>query len=134
MSVSTADQKRKCTPIHPSIKDVTARSRAISCDSCERCTHIKCVGVLTDSAYDQLCSSTVIYDRCSIHALPFPDVSAGDDMSDQPPISHSFVRMDGILTMTAAGLIQLMTMLISRQMTDPLISSALSQKALTSYT
>ena len=84
-------------------KGVWARSRAISCDSCEPWIHTNCAGVLSDSLYDQLCSSvddfTFECDQCSIHALSFPDGSTYDDTRDRSRI---------------------------------LISSALNQKALTS--
>ena len=45
--------KYPCTVCH---KAVTARSKAISCDGCdcERWTHIKCTGTITDKKYDAL--------------------------------------------------------------------------------
>ena len=62
-------------------------------------THIKCAGVLTDNSYDKLCSNgddfMFICNQCSIHALPFPDGSTYDAISDQQPIFHSFVDEDG---------------------------------------
>ena len=91
-------QKREYTVRHHCThcsKGVWARSRAISCDSCEPWIHTNCAGVLSDSLYDQLCSSgddfTFECGQCSIHALSFPDGSTDDDTRDRSRISHSFV-------------------------------------------
>ena len=74
------EQKRTYNPKHPCShcgKGVTGRSRAISCDSCDQWTHNKFVGVLSNDAYDELCSSggefTHLCNQCTLHALPFAD-------------------------------------------------------------
>ena len=70
--------KRKYTPKNPCSrcdKGVTARSRAISCDSCGQWTHNRCASVFSDVTYDELCNSgahfTFVCQRCSFYALPF---------------------------------------------------------------
>ena len=76
------ERKRTYNPKHPCChcgKGVTGRSRAISCDSCDQWTHNKCAGVLSNDAYDELCSSggefTHLCNQCTLHALPFADDS-----------------------------------------------------------
>ncbi|KAK2171267.1 hypothetical protein NP493_1083g00012 [Ridgeia piscesae] len=75
-------RKRTYNPKHPCChcgKGVTGRSRAISCDSCDQWTHNKCAGVLSNDAYDELCSSggefTPLCNQCTLHALPCADDS-----------------------------------------------------------
>ena len=70
--------KRKYTPKNPCShcdKGVTARRRAISCDSCGQWTHNRCASVFSDVTYDELCNSgarfTFVCQRCSFYALPF---------------------------------------------------------------
>ena len=83
--VTCIHRHRIYNPKHPCShcgKGVTGRTRAISCDSCDQWTHIKGAGVLSNDAYDELCSSggefTHLCGLCALHALPF-----GDD-SDHP--------------------------------------------------
>ena len=75
-------RKRTYNPKHPCChcgKGVSGRNRAISCDSCDQWTHNKCAGVLSNDAYDELCSSggefTHLCNQCTLHALPFADDS-----------------------------------------------------------
>ena len=77
-----SERKRIYNPKHPFShcgKGVTVPSRAIPCDSCDQWTHIKCAGVLSNDAYDELCSSggefTHLCNQCTLHALPCADDS-----------------------------------------------------------
>ena len=77
-----SERKRIYNPKHPCShcgKGVTGRSRAISCDFCDQWTHIKCAGVLSNDAYDELCSNggefTHLCNQCTLPALPCADDS-----------------------------------------------------------
>ena len=56
-------------------KDVTARSRATSCDSCEHWTHNRCAVVFNNELYEELCNSgvnfTFVYELGLFHAHSF---------------------------------------------------------------
>ena len=82
---SLTNPKRPCSHCG---KGVTGRSRAISCDSCDQWTYIKCAGVLSNDAYDALCSSggefTHLCNQCTLHALPFDLLSEiAEDVDDE---------------------------------------------------
>ena len=68
------------TPKYPCVvcsKGVTERSKAISCDSCDKWIHIKCTGQISPSTYDKMCSGDIeisfLCQRCLLDQLPFRD-------------------------------------------------------------
>ena len=86
-----ADVKRQYTHRHScthSGKGVTARSIALSCDTCDQWTHLLCARSMTPTLYQALCNSGENFDflcnRCSIGNLPFADV---DDILSLTPTS-----------------------------------------------
>ena len=76
-------------PKHPCVHcgvGVTARSKAISCDVCDRWVHARCTGFLTKSDYDNLVANeqglTYLCNDCSFNDLPF---NIPDDYSEDTP-------------------------------------------------
>ena len=88
------ESKRKYTPKNPCSrcgKGVTARSRAVSCDSCWQWTHNRCASVFSNEPYDELCNNgdhfNFMCQRCSFYALPFANDTTDDHFSDIPEIT-----------------------------------------------
>lgn len=79
VSGSEAKTKRNCR--YPCInceKNVTARSKAINCDGCNKWIHIKCTREITNNIYDKLLNEEIQLnyqcDACSLAELPFPNL------------------------------------------------------------
>lgn len=93
---SQATNKVKRTPKNPCAtcwKGVTRRSKAISCDSCNKWTHSRCTGFLTDKEYDRLVREEVTFsfycDICSLQSLPFAksDLDLSSSYSDATDVN-----------------------------------------------
>ncbi|KAJ8046701.1 RNA-directed DNA polymerase from mobile element jockey [Holothuria leucospilota] len=76
-------------PRHPCVhcsKGVTARSKAVSCDSCERWVHIRCTYIISDAVYDTLVADgsdfNFLCNCCTLQSLPFGDTSSHPDVND----------------------------------------------------
>ena len=58
-------------------KGVTARSKAVSCDGCERWVHIRCTNTISNATYDRLVEEgsevDFICNCCCFQLLPFVD-------------------------------------------------------------
>ncbi len=75
-------------PKHPCVHcgvGVTARSKAISCDECDRWVHSRCTGFINNKMYNDLVENktdfTYLCNDCSMTELPFniPDSESTDD-------------------------------------------------------
>ena len=104
-SHTAPESKRKYTPTNPSSrcgKGVTARSRAVSCDSCGQWTHNRCANVFSKETYDELCNSgdqcNVMCQRCSFYPLPFTNDTTDDLLSDIPEMDVLRMALTSNLT------------------------------------
>ena len=95
-------QNRRYSTCHPCVHcdiGVTARSKAISCDSCDQWTHGRCSKTMTTSFYDDLCHSGADFyflcNKCSASTLPFYDISHLSNISTN---SHNLTSPDSSMS------------------------------------
>ena len=74
-NVSKTERKQPKYPCIICDKSVTARSKAVSCDSCQKWTHVNCTSSLSLEQYNTLQESQTEFDflcyKCSLGTLPF---------------------------------------------------------------
>jgi hypothetical protein len=88
-SISTKTVKKR-TPKHPCVsceRGVVSRSRPISCDMCEKWTHARCSGSISDKVYDQLVAENIsfnfICNTCLIQSLQFNVYIYEEDLNQE---------------------------------------------------
>lgn len=85
---STTARKPKHPCVHCS-KGVISRSRAISCDNCERWVHSRCTQILTDAEYDNIVATNAelnyLCNICSFDELPFANIDDDQNTTNSNP-------------------------------------------------
>ena len=95
-STLRADEKKIRRVAYPCVvcaKGVTKASKAISCDSCEKWTHVRCSLSVSLSQYNHCVKEggeiAFICDHCSLSSLPFSDDDGVDGYRTDPTIASS---------------------------------------------